>query len=112
LNQMNIVQLENYRQKLLQLKLALLTDNEADTSRMVEIQPAQLDSLSFRQQIQQQEALKFKQAQLQAIDGALRRIEEDGFGFCFVCDQAISEAQLNFDLTVTRCIKCADKAFD
>ncbi|WP_432758077.1 TraR/DksA family transcriptional regulator [Methylophaga pinxianii] len=109
---MNIVQLENYRQKLLQLKLALLTDNEADTLSMVEIHPAQLDGLSFRQQIQQQEALKFKQAQLQAIDGALRRIEQDDFGFCFVCDQAISEAQLNFDLTVTRCIKCADTAFD
>ncbi|MDO8827102.1 TraR/DksA family transcriptional regulator [Methylophaga sp.] len=109
---MNIVQLENYRQKLLQLKLVLLTDNEVDSSRLVEIQPAQLDALSFHLQIKKQEAIKHKQAQLQAIDGALRRIDNDDFGFCYVCDQAISEAQLNFDLTVTRCIKCADKAFD
>lgn len=112
MNQMNIVQLENYRQKLLQLKLVLLTDNEVDNARLVEIQPAQLDALSFHLQIKKQEAIKYQQAQLQAIDGALRRIDQDDFGFCYVCNQPISEAQLNFDLTVTRCIKCADKAFE
>lgn len=112
MNQMNIVQLENYRQKLLQLKLALLTDNDSAMQNVVEIQPAQLDALSFELQIKKQEAINYKQAQLLAIDGALRRIDQDDFGYCYVCNQSISEAQLNFDLTVTRCIQCADKAFD
>lgn len=112
MNQMNIVQLENYRQKLLQLKLALLTDNDSAMQNVVEIQPAQLDALSFELQIKKQEAIHYKQAQLLAIDGALRRIDKDDFGYCYVCNQSISEAQLNFDLTVTRCIKCADIAFD
>jgi DnaK suppressor protein len=106
------VQLENYRQKLLQLKLVLLTDNEVDSSRLVEIQPAQLDALSFHLQIKKQYSITQNIAQFLVFDGALLRIDNDDFGFCYVCDQAISEAQLNFDLTVTRCIKCADKAFD
>lgn len=112
MNQMNIVQLENYRQKLLQLKLALLTDNETAMQNAVEIQPAQLDALSFELQIKKQESINYKQAQLLAIDGALKRIDQDDFGYCYVCNQSISEAQLNFDLTVTRCIQCTDKAFD
>src|SRR5690554_3208931 len=99
MNQMNIVQLENYRQKLLQQKLALLTGDEAELTSAVELKAGQLDNLSFQRQIKMQETIKHKQAQLQAIDGALHRIDNDKFGFCYVCNQAITEARLNFDLT-------------
>lgn len=104
---MNIVQLENYRQKLLQLKLALLNENDPDAAS-IELHPMPLDTLSFHLQIKLQEKIKFKQAQLQAVEGALRRIDQDDFGFCYVCNQAISEARLNLDLTSTRCVSCEE----
>lgn len=46
--------------------------------------------------------------QLTAVEGALRRIESDDFGFCFKCDDEIDLRRLNVDPTITRCLKCKD----
>ncbi|MBT7892050.1 MAG: TraR/DksA family transcriptional regulator, partial [Deltaproteobacteria bacterium] len=47
--------------------------------------------------------------QLVKIEGALRRIEADEYGYCFVCEEEIDVRRLEFDLTSTRCVICADK---
>ena len=116
INPMNIVQLENYRQRLFLLKQEVvksLTEEspgvvELDQSRMGRL--SRMDALQDKQiAIEVQHRLKRK---LQAIEGALNRINNDDFGFCYLCDEAITEARLTFDPTVTWCLQCADKISD
>lgn len=47
--------------------------------------------------------------ELAQIEGALRRITSEDFGYCFKCDEEIDPRRLEANPTLTRCIKCADK---
>ena len=46
---------------------------------------------------------------LQAIDGALRRIEEDTFGECRDCGEPISEARLKSIPWTRSCVSCKEQ---
>ena len=48
---------------------------------------------------------------LSAIHQALIRIENECFGDCLECDEAIATARLEFDPTASYCIDCA-KTFE
>lgn len=112
-NDMNIVQLENYRQRLLFLKNEIEQSLTDDSQQVVELDQSRMGRLSRMDALQSQqiaiESQRRLQRRLQAIEGALTRIDTDDFGLCYVCDEAITEARLNFDPTVTRCIDCVDK---
>lgn len=41
------------------------------------------------------------------LKAALKRLDEDDFGYCDECDEAIALKRLEFDPTATRCISCA-----
>ena len=48
-----------------------------------------------------------RQAELLRIDRALRRMEEDEFGYCEQCGERIPDGRLEIDPSVTRCVSCA-----
>jgi DnaK suppressor protein len=56
-----------------------------------------------------QEIQSRREQELAQIDGALRRITSEDFGYCFKCDEEIDPRRLEANPTLTRCIKCADK---
>ena len=45
--------------------------------------------------------------ELARVDGALRRMENDEYGDCFVCGDPIPLRRLESDPSVTRCLECA-----
>jgi DnaK suppressor protein len=51
-----------------------------------------------------------RQAELQRIDLALARIEEDEFGWCASCGELIATKRLELDPAVATCIGCASGA--
>lgn len=116
LNDMNIVQLENYRQRLFFLKKEIEQSLTAESQQTVELDQSRMGRLSRMDALQSQQIAIESQRRLQrrllAIEGALKRIDTDEFGLCYICDEPISEARLNFDPTVTRCIDCVDKTPD
>ncbi|SHH27577.1 transcriptional regulator, TraR/DksA family [Marivita hallyeonensis] len=48
-----------------------------------------------------------RNAYRQGLVRALQRLDEDDFGYCEDCGEAIAPKRLDFDPTVTRCIDCA-----
>ncbi len=44
---------------------------------------------------------------LSQIDAALKRLDEDNFGYCVRCDDEIAEKRLELDPAVATCIACA-----
>jgi DnaK suppressor protein len=46
-------------------------------------------------------------AERQRIEAALRRLDEDEWGWCLRCGEEIAEARLRHDPSVTLCVKCA-----
>lgn len=42
-----------------------------------------------------------------ALQAALKRLDEEEFGWCEECGDPIPEGRLKLDLTATRCVSCA-----
>jgi DnaK suppressor protein len=110
---MNDAELEAYRQTLLALRASLVAVEETSlaATQIVELDQAAVGRLSrmdaMQAQQMAQETERRRHLQLQKIEGALRRIEADEFGFCYVCGNEIDERRLQADPTITRCLKCA-----
>lgn len=51
-----------------------------------------------------------RQTERSAIDAALRRIEEDEFGYCLKCGEEIAPGRLEHNPAVTTCIRCAKES--
>ncbi len=107
--------LEQFRQRLLQHRSELQELEEAgqEAKGPVELDQAKVGRLSRMdamqgQQMEMEEARR-RQHQLLKIEGALRRIESEEYGICFICEEEIDVRRLTFDLTSTRCVTCADK---
>lgn len=107
------MKIEQFKQKLLQMKMELQeTEQMAKSSgETVELDQARTGRLTRMDAMQAQqmalEDARRRQQQMVKIDGALRRIESDDFGFCHVCEEEIDPRRLEVDPTNTRCIKCA-----
>lgn len=112
---MNNEEIEQIRQKLLALKAELqaLEETSRQAGETVELDQTRVGRLSRMDAMQaQQMALdtaRRRQHQLLAIEGALRRIDLDEYGFCYVCGDEIDIRRLFIDPANTRCIKCAEK---
>ncbi len=111
---MEAFELEKFRQQLLQLQndlRASLTNDEQ--GRTVELDQSRMGRLSRMDALQNQHiALEQKrrmEVSLQAIEGALRRIDNGSFGYCYICEQPLSQKRLAFDPTLTRCVNCMDE---
>lgn len=109
---MNDTELEVYRQRLIALRTDLLALEETvqEAAKVVELDQAAVGRLSrmdaMQAQQMAQETERRRHLQLQKIEGALRRIEADDFGYCYVCGTEIEARRLQADPTITRCVKC------
>ncbi|MEM7057170.1 MAG: TraR/DksA C4-type zinc finger protein [Pseudomonadota bacterium] len=91
-----------------------LRANEAGTEEdraPVALDQTQVGRLSRMDALQQQamaEAQSRRRAvRLKAIDAALRRIDQDEFGWCDECGEEIPLGRLNLDPCAVRCVDCA-----
>lgn len=112
---MNNVEIEEIRQKLQHLKSELqqLEKIFHETSAPIELDQARVGRLSRMDAMQAQEMLqetsRRRKQKLLEIDGALRRIEADEYGYCFVCGEEIDIRRLSINPTNTRCMECTEK---
>jgi len=104
------------KKKLLQMQCELRDLNEVShsASQPVKLDQSAVGRLSRMDAMQAQamslEAKRRREIQMQRILGALQRIEQDEFGYCLKCDEAINPKRLDFDLTAFLCITCANTA--
>jgi RNA polymerase-binding transcription factor len=54
-----------------------------------------------------QAAERQRRADIQRIDGALRRLDEGEYGYCVECGEEIAAKRLEVDPAAAFCIKCA-----
>ena len=103
----------NFRERLDQ-EAADLRAAEAgtvDDRAPVELDQTQVGRLS-RMDAMQQQAMAEAQSRrrsgrLKAIEAALRRIDQDDFGWCDECGEEIPKGRLKLDPCATRCVDCA-----
>lgn len=112
---MNEKEISHFKQKLLILREELQKQEQLSKSqkKTVELDQTRMGRLSRMDAMQlQQMALedaRRREQQLVKIEGALRRIEADEYGECYICGEDIDPRRLNIDPTHTRCIECVDK---
>ena len=107
---------QRFREKLLELQAELLAAAEAgkESAAVVELDQTKVGRLSrmdaMQAQAMAQASEQRREQTLRQIDGALKRIDDDEYGYCLKCDEAINPKRLEFDPTVTLCIECASRA--
>ncbi len=105
--------MEQAKTKLLELRSELQAlEHSAKTNlQAIELDQSRVGRLSRMDAMQRHEMAletsRRRQQQLQKLESALRRIESDDYGYCFVCDETISLDRLMIDPSNTRCIRCA-----
>ena len=104
---------EIYRELLLALKQSLLRAQETgdQAEQTVELDQTRVGRLSRMDAMQAQamskETGRRRRQKLLQIDAALKRIEEDDYGYCQDCGEDIAPARLEVDPTALLCITCA-----
>jgi RNA polymerase-binding transcription factor len=102
--------------------LTLLNDRKKDLEssskatrnlrKPVELDQQSVGRLSRQDALQQQAMAKAQETrrgiELLKIDSALARIEEDEFGWCADCGEAITVKRLFIDPTARLCVTCVD----
>ncbi len=105
--------IELLRKRHVEMKAALERDEAASEAERapVELDQTSVGRLSRMDAIQVQAmALASQQrrkAELDRVNSALARIDDEEFGYCIVCGEAIAEARLANDPSVATCIRCA-----
>jgi DnaK suppressor protein len=101
------------KERLLQRQRDLmdLDESGSDAAKTVELDQSRVGRLSRMDALQGQamslELRRRRQAELQRISKALRRIEDGEYGYCESCGLAIAVKRLEFDPAVGLCIDCA-----
>ena len=105
----------HFKQKLLALKTALtgIGKSSDEATDIVTLDQSCVGRLSRMDAMQSQAMIvdgkRRRALQLHRIDAALKRIEEDDFGYCLSCGEEISVRRLEFDPATPVCIDCAGK---
>ena len=106
---------EKWRDRLLALRAELesIAATGDESAAVVELDQSKVGRLSRMDAMQAQAMAKAssnrRQIMLTKITAALRRLDEDDYGFCRECEQPINPKRLEFDPTVIHCIDCASK---
>ncbi len=101
------------REKLLARRdeLHTLSDISAEARDTVELDQQSVGRLSRMDALQQQAMARANDrqriAELNRIDAALRRLDEDDYGYCLECGEDIAEKRLDIDPAASLCIRCA-----
>ena len=110
------INLTEYR-KLLEARreeLLSVQDSHDKAAGTVELDQSKVGRISRMDALQQQ-AMSVAVGQrarleLTAIESALRRIENDEYGYCVTCGEDIAEKRLQANPAVISCINCARNA--
>lgn len=91
------------------------TAEQADESAStVELDQTKVGRLSRMDALQSQAMSKAtnqrRDLELKRIGAALRRIDEEEYGYCITCGEEIAPKRLQADPTASLCIDCASKA--
>ncbi len=101
------------RQTLLDLKAELeqLSRMAEDDRATVELDQQSVGRLSRMDALQRQAmaeaAERARTFEIQKIDAALKRIEDDEYGYCIDCGEEIADKRLSVDPAASHCIMCA-----
>lgn len=104
------------RSRLLHLRKELeeIASTNAQSSDTVELDQSKVGRLSrmdaMQAQAMSQASGRRREMMTKNIEAALKRIENDEYGFCQSCDGSIAEKRLEIDPTALLCIDCAEKA--
>jgi len=94
-----------------QAELSDLSHSTEGERAPVELDQTRVGRLSRMDALQGQEMAKAKEArrarELQRIAAALKRFEDDSYGFCLRCGDEIAEGRLRADPAIALCIDCA-----
>lgn len=100
----------------LERRRAELTDLSQSTESdraPVELDQTRMGRLSRMDAMQGQEMAKAQNArrtqELQRLEAALRRLEDDTYGLCLRCGEEIAEGRLRADPATPLCIDCAGR---
>lgn len=92
--------------------------SEASASAKDDRAPVELDQQSvgrlsrmdaMQVQAMAQETERRRQGRIDVLHAALKRMEEDDFGYCIACGDAIAEKRLDLDPAAATCIACAER---
>jgi DnaK suppressor protein len=107
---------EDFRAQLLALRAELeaVAATSVASAQVVELDQSKVGRLSrmdaMQAQAMAQASCHRRDRMLLQITAALKRIDDDDYGHCSVCEEAIPVKRLEFDPTVTRCVGCASAA--
>ncbi len=103
----------NYKQRLLKDRDALqeLISIAKESNSAVELDQSKVGRLSrmdsLQKQAMSQEVDRRRHMELARIIAALRRIEQDEFGYCITCGEEIEGERLKLNPSLPQCSKCA-----
>jgi DnaK suppressor protein len=107
-----LMNIEKHKTALLDLKQSLLQAQETgdQAEQTVELDQARVGRLSRMDAMQAQAMSKEtgRRQKLLQIEAALKRLENDDYGYCQECGDEIAPARLAVDPTVLLCIRCAE----
>ena len=94
-------------------ELEQLSENSAEARETVMLDQASVGRLSRMDAIQQQAMAQATERQraneISRIENALKRLDDDEYGYCVQCDEDISVKRLEIDPAASHCIKCAGR---
>ncbi|PJE78795.1 RNA polymerase-binding transcription factor DksA [invertebrate metagenome] len=67
---------------------------------------SRMDALQGQQMALEQD--RRRERMLRGVQCALRRIDEDGYGYCSDCGESINPKRLEINPCADKCIKCAE----
>ena len=114
MNEEDQFDVSEFRQLLL-ARRDLLQQVEAtgkESAGVVELDQSKVGRLSrmdaLQGQAMSQETQRRRTIELQKIQAALKRIEEEEYGYCLKCGEFIGLGRLRVDPAAPCCVKCAD----
>ena len=103
----------HFKNSLLALKKTLIRAQETgdQAEQTVELDQSRVGRLSRMDAMQAQamskETGRLRRQKLLQIEAALKRIENDEYGYCGECGEEIAAGRLDADPTAVLCIQCA-----
>ena len=95
-------------------ELEAAAETGKESAAVVELDQSKVGRLSRMDAMQAQAMAKAaerrREETLRRIEAALKRIDNDEYGYCARCDEPINPKRLEFDPTATLCIDCASQA--
>lgn len=108
--------LNYFKKRLTARHQKILADREAQKQNTApkELDQTSVGRLSRMDAMQQQQMSKasarLMEQERMRIETALKRIDDEEYGYCIFCDEEIAPKRLEFDPSLLSCIRCAQNA--